>query len=396
VVIIGGGAFLALHHGSGNGASGNGGGNAPGQSAAASLAVPACTTAIAKAAPVSKVRSASVPLAGDPFGAAVTADGRYSFVTLGNSIAMLRKGTGLAPTLVRTIPAAGADKGDVVTPDGHYLLAADNSGIIVISIAEAKQGVTNPVVETLTSPHGSGAVGLTTSPDGRFAFVTLQTSDNLAVFNLAHALAHGFTRSDFVGYVSFDKQPDGITSSPDGKWLYVTSIDPGNSNNPGQGTLTVLSQSRAEVTPATAKVTTTTAGCQPARVITSPNGSVVWVTARQSDSLLGFSAAKLRSAPGHSLIAKVAVGPNPIGLSLVRGGSRIVVADSDLSVLPGASPSVAVVNTSAALAGQPALLGMIPSGMVPRQFALEPNGKTLLVTNQNSHQLQALHVADLP
>ncbi len=396
VVIIGGGAVLALHHGSGDGGSGSGGGSGAGQGAAASLAVPACTTAVAKAAPLSKVRSASVQLTGDPFGAAVTADGRYSFVTLGNSIAMLRKGSGLAPTLVRTIPAAGADKGDVVTPDGRYLLAADNSGIIVISIAEAKQGFTNPVVATLTSPHGSGAVGVTTSPDGRFAFVTLQTSDNLAVFNLARALAHGFTRADFVGYVPFDKEPDGITISPDGKWLYVTSIDPGNSNDPGQGTLSVLSRSRAEVTPATAVVAKTAAGCQPARVITSPNGSVVWVTARQSDSLLGFSATKLRSAPAHSLIAKVAVGPNPIGLSLVRGGSRIVVADSDLSALPGASPSVAVVNTSAALAGKPALLGLVRSGMVPRQFALEPNGKTLLVTNQNSHQLQALHVADLP
>ena len=176
----------------------------------------------------------------------------------------------------------------------------------------------------------------------------------------------------------------------------MTSIDPGNSNDPGEGTLSVLSQSRAKATPASAVVAKTTAGCQPARVITSPDGKVVWVTARQSNSLLGFSAAKLRSAPAHSLIAKVAVGANPIGLSLVRGGSRIVVADSDLSVLPGASPSVAVVNTSAALAGKPALLGLIPSGMVPRQFALEPNGKTLLVTNQNSHQLQALHVADLP
>jgi serine/threonine protein kinase/DNA-binding beta-propeller fold protein YncE len=401
VLIIGGGAFLALRHGSGNGASGdggsgNGGGSRPGQGTPASLAVPACTTATAKTVPPSKVRSASVPLAGDPFGAAVTADGRYSFVTLGNSIAMLRKGSGLAPVLVRTIAAAGANKGDIVTPDGRYLLAADKSGLIVISIAEAEQGSANPVVATLTSPHGSGAVGLTTSSDGRFAFVTLQTSDNLAVFNLARALAHGFTRADFIGYVSFDKEPDGIASSPDGKWLYVTSIDPGNSNDPGEGTLSVLSVSRAEVTPASAVVTKTTAGCQPARVITSPNGSVVWVTARQSNSLLGFSADKLRSAPAHSLIAKVAVGPNPIGLSLVRGGSRIVVADSDLSVLPGASPSVAVVNTSAALAGKPALLGLIPSGMVPRQFALEPNGKTLLVTNQNSHQLQALRVADLP
>ena len=164
VVIIGGGAFLALHHGSGNGGSGNGGGSGPGQGAAASLAVPACTTAIAKTVPLSKVRSASVTLAGDPFGAAVTATaGTRSSRSATRSRCSAREPVSRRRWSARS-PPAGADKGDVVTPDGRYLLAAANSGIIVISIAEARQGVTNPVVATLTSPHGSGAVGVTTSP----------------------------------------------------------------------------------------------------------------------------------------------------------------------------------------------------------------------------------------
>jgi DNA-binding beta-propeller fold protein YncE len=396
-LVIGVGAFLALRHGSGGGTGNGNGGNTGGKGVVSSLAVPGCTTAVASAPSRPRVHSASVPLAGNPFSAAVTGDGRYSFAVLLDSVVMLSNGSGLAPTVVRSIPAAGAQKGAAITSDGRYLLVGANSGAIVISIAQAEQGAANPVVATLTSPHGSGAVGIATSADGRYAFVNLQHSGNMAVFKLRAALAHGFVPSDFVGYVPFDTQPVGIVISPDSKWLYVTGMQPGESNNPGEGTLSVLSLQKTEVSPGPAAVVASaTAGCQPARVITSADGSVVWVTDRQSDSLLGFSAASLRGKPSHSLIAKVAVGPNPIGLSFVRDGSRIVVADSDLNALPGTSPSIAVVSTSDALAGQSALLGYVPSGMVPREFALEPDGKTLLVTNNGSHQLQAIRVADLP
>jgi sugar lactone lactonase YvrE len=50
----------------------------------------------------------------------------------------------------------------------------------------------------------------------------------------------------------------------------------------------------------------------------------------------------------------------------------------------------------AALAGKPALLGVIPAGLLPRQFAMEPDGATLLVTDSTSQQLQAVDVTNLP
>ncbi len=120
---------------------------------------------------------------------------------------------------------------------------------------------------------------------------------------------------------------------------------------------------------------------------------MVWVTARESDALLGFSAAKMRTAPKHSLIARVGVGEGPIGLAFVAHGKRIVVADSDLKNITGA-PDVSVVSTALALARKPALLGLVKTGGLPRQFYAE--GKTLLVTNYGSGQLQAIKIADLP
>jgi DNA-binding beta-propeller fold protein YncE len=125
----------------------------------------------------------------------------YSFVSLGNSVAVLQNGGGLAPTLVRTIPAPGAAKGEAITSDGRYLLVAGNHGAVVINVQQAEQGAASPVVGKLTSPQGSGATQVALSPDDKFAFVTLQNSARMAVFNLQLALSGNFSPKDYVGSV---------------------------------------------------------------------------------------------------------------------------------------------------------------------------------------------------
>jgi DNA-binding beta-propeller fold protein YncE len=121
----------------------------------------------------------------------------------------------------------------------------------------------------------------------------------------------------------------------------------------------------------------------------------VWVTARASNALLAFSAARLRSDPAAALIAKVQVGQAPIGMAAVRGGSRILVANSDINAAKGAAASVGVIDTAAALNRRPALLGLIRTGALPREFAVEPDGRTALVTNSASHQLEAVNLSRL-
>jgi len=80
----------------------------------------------------------------------------------------------------------------------------------------------------------------------------------------------------------------------------------------------------------------------------------------------------------------------------VSNGTRIVIANSNRDGVAGAVSSLAVVDVSKALARQPALVGLIKSGTTPRQFALEPNGTTLLVTNTDSQQVQAVDISHLP
>jgi DNA-binding beta-propeller fold protein YncE len=238
------------------------------------------------------------------------------------------------------------------------------------------------------------------SPDDRFAFVTLEYSAEIAVFDLNRALTRGFGPSDFVGMIPVGEATVGMAVSPDGQWLYATSevergAPPGHGPR-APGTLTVINLRRAEMDPAGSVVSTVVAGCGPVRVSTSADGRVVWVTARESDAVLGFSAARLRGDPARSLVARVQLGAAPVGLALVSKGTRIVIADSNRFGVPGATSSLAVVSVPAALSGKRALLGFIGAGQFPREMVVAPGGHTLLVTNYGSQQLEAVDVADLP
>jgi DNA-binding beta-propeller fold protein YncE len=51
---------------------------------------------------------------------------------------------------------------------------------------------------------------------------------------------------------------------------------------------------------------------------------------------------------------------------------------------------------AAALAGKPAVLGVISAGQFPREMALEPDGQRLLVTNYLSGQLEAVSIPTIP
>jgi DNA-binding beta-propeller fold protein YncE len=387
VLGLAGGAYAVTHGGTTSAAI---------NSAAAPLSPPGCRTSDTSAPPLRKIRTNLVGVPGQPW--AVTVNGRWSFLTLtsgsGSSIAVVRNGTGLAPTVARSIAVRGTLRGETITPDGRYLLAADNAGAVVIDVAKAEQGAPDPIAGSLTSPGGSAADQVRVTPDGRFAFVTLEGSNAVAVFNLQAAITSRFSSSHLVGTVPLGLNPVGLSVSPDGRWLYATTQN--RSKNSQQGGLSVIDVRQAETNPAAALKTTVSAGCVPIRVITSGAGQYVWVTARDSNTLLAFSAAKLLSEPRRALLAEVRVGQGPIGLTTADGGNRIIVADSNLHTRKGATANLAVVNVPAALAGQPALVGVIPAGLLPRQFAMEPDGTTLLVTDSTSQQLQAVDVTTLP
>lgn len=368
-----------------------------GPAAVASSGEPGCTTATKSASPLPASATAmmTAPAQSNPFGVAVTADGRWGFASWGANLAVLRLSTGHAPTLVRTISLPQSGTGLALSPDGRLLLiAAGSAGAVVVSVRAAEEGSPQAVLGTLTSPVGSGAIEVAVSRDSRYAFVSMETSDQVAVFNLAKALASLFGSGTYVGSIPTQVAPVGLAVSPDGRWLYSTSELQSMSSQ--VGSVAVISVARAESDPASSVIDRVTSGCQPVRVTTSAGGSVVWVTARASDALLAFSASQLRTDPARALLADVPVGEAPVGLALARHGSLIVVADSNRFSAAGKSASLAVVDVADALAGKPALLGYLPAGQFPRDVASDPDGGTVLVANYMSNQLEAVNVGALP
>jgi hypothetical protein len=88
-------------------------------------------------------------------------------------------------------------------------------------------------------------------------------------------------------------------------------------------------------------------------------------------------------------VSAVRVGEAPVGLAAVRGGSMLVVADSNRFGVRGAGADLDVVSVAAALSGGPAVVGHVRAGLFPRDMTVAPDG-TLLVSNFSSGQLEAV------
>jgi len=391
IVVIGvaAAAFATLHHGG----TGTGGGGNSGGGLAASVKPPACTSTAASGTSLSGVHSEPVALGGNPFGVVVTADGKYSFVARGNSIAVLKdSGGSAAPTPIASVPAPGAAKTEAITSDGKYVLAVTGSGAYVIDAIKAEDGAgSGAVLGTLAGPHGNTSNEVLVSSDNKFAFITFQNDGDVAVFNLHQAITGGFGQAGFMGMLQLGatSDPQALAESPDGRWLYVTGEN-------HDGHLYVVDMNKAETDPQHTGHSAAAAGCAPARVVVSADGTDVWVTDRDGNALLAFSASELTSHPSRALLASVSVGQTPLGLSLINGGSEILVADANLHHLAGAD-NLALISTQIALQGKAgALRGFITTGRVPRELAAEPGGHTLLSTDYGSGQMQAIEVGSLP
>ncbi|HUD37023.1 MAG TPA: beta-propeller fold lactonase family protein [Streptosporangiaceae bacterium] len=358
---------------------------------------PQCNAIVARAPTLGRIATKMLQMPGPPFGVAVTPNGRWDLAAGGGLVVVVRNtGSGERVAHVIKLPPGQGARGVALTPDGKYLLVADlRAGAVVIDVARAIAGKPDAVLGTLDAPApAQGAFEVAFSADGRFAFVTIAGDQEVAVFNLGLALSAGFGLADYVGAIPAGQSNVGIATSPDYRWLYVTSE--ASSPTSKHGTLSVVSMAKAQTDPAHSVVSTVDAGCRPVRVFVPRNGKTVWVSARQSNAVLAFSASRLLTDPRHALITWVRVGVQPIGLVTVNCGSQLIVADSHRFKSNYGPPSLAVVNVHAALTGHPALVGYLQTGLDPRQLAVAPNGRLLLVGNFGSGQLETVTLTHLP
>jgi DNA-binding beta-propeller fold protein YncE len=406
-VIIGGGAaaFALTTGGSGPNKTGGDGNNGGGHVVAA-LKPPHCSVATARApklhdAPLVPVSNST----GNPFGIAASADGKTLFVVTDTSVRVFRVGPDGTPSSAgfgytiagssKSHPATSA----LVTAKGKYLLVGFDNGIEVYDANAAANGLGNAFLGSLQVPGETTygrAVGIAVTPDNKYAFAALQFTDQVGVFNLAGALQTHDFRSAYVGSLDVGTQPVGVAVSPDGKTLYATNFVQDYPVIPGQLTVLDVKKATTEGQQGSAVISHVHAGCNPARIAISSDGKTVWVTTRQSNEVLGFSADLLRADAAKALKVRVRVGQTPIGIIYVKDGSRLVVTDNDGKHTSATAHNLAVIDPNAALSGKSALLGYILSGESPREMTVSPDGRLLYVADRDSAQVQVVNLSNLP
>ena len=363
--------------------------------------------------------SIDVQVPGAPFLALPSADGCWVYVSLTRTadapgrIALLKRAAGTL-TVVRQIEA-GSPAGMVLTHDQKLLIAASGPEVVFVDTARLTEGHAEPVLARWTDDRQvHGRVYANVTSDDRYLFVAEERARSILVFDLAAARASGLSKFRPLGRIPVGVAPIALAFSSDGRYLYSTSqsmpdlgwpmeCKPENAAgaasppNHAQGAVVTIDLARAVSTPGSSVVSTVKAGCNPVRLVLSPSGDVVYVTARNSNAVLTFDRARLVTNPENAMIGSVPTGTAPVGVAVVDGGRRIVVTNSNRFGAGAAErQSLTVIDAARVRDGAGAVLGSIAAGGFPRELRVTADGRTLLLTNFTSRTVQVIDLQRLP
>ena len=384
--------------------------------------------------PIVTSTSTDFATAGEPFEAvvsnagtvfvSVTADGTAGSAT-GVQVFASINGT-LQASCVNVLPASLLGSGTLFTNLSFFPGQTDIGGgigfpgAIFYHVADLLGcNATGFVVnQGSTTSNNEGKLAVAVTPDGKFAFVSNEsgvapgaaTNGNIGVVTIQRDGNGNFTTATaLVGQIATGGNAiAGMTLSPDGTRLYVTSeiaaasTVAAGSNNPVlsesgcvqagttsiNGLLTVIDVSQAEAAPgAGAVLATIAAGCSPVRMSEAADGKTLWVAVRGDDRVLAFDTTQLEANPDNALLGFAATGGTaPVGIRLFHNDQLLAVANSNrfhtgranMTILNVASPaSASVVET-------------VTTGSFPREVTVGPDGATLYLTNFGSDTLQVI------
>lgn len=108
--------------------------------------------------------------------------------------------------------------------------------------------------------------------------------------------------------------------------------------------------------------------------------------------LLAYDTRRLLTDSAHALIGRVAVGPSPVGVTVLKGGAWLAVTNSNRFGASGAPPSITLVDAKNLARGAGAVIGTLPTGAFPRELSVTSDGQTLLLTNFDSKNVALIDV----
>jgi DNA-binding beta-propeller fold protein YncE len=366
--------------------------------------------------------SYTIDLPARPFGIVTSADGAWVFVALtydfgaGGIAVLQRSGAGYA--LARVAPLGLAATGIAITHDGNLLMAASGSQVYFLDLSRLNSGGAGTVatIGSMSDGSNAGSVWVSVTPDDRALFVCDENTGQLTVIDLNAARSRGFSAGSILGRIPVGVAPTETVFSSDGAWGYTTveSVSSAlgwakmctqeGSTNPAlvnpQGAVVVFNVATAVSRPSQAVISPgqfVPAGCSPVRLVLSPDGVALYVTARNNNQVLALDPSRFSSDPLHAVIATAPVGAAPVPVEWIDSGAQIVVGNSNRFLQPGIPQTLDVLDTGLlrAGAGAAALIRTIPAGAFPRALKLSPDGKTLFLSNYDSDTLQVISAGRL-
>jgi DNA-binding beta-propeller fold protein YncE len=360
---------------------------------------------------------------GTPFQALPSADGCWVFVSMPAAgsgrpslLALLRRRGG-ALAFEHVLQLSAGPTGMALTHDGHLLIVAAGPRIAFVDVDRLIDGRSDSVLGYLDDPANRrmGHIYASVTSDDKFAFVADENGMTVTVLDLARARSSHFRPSSIVGRIPTGALPIAVTLSADEKYMYLTSqwappslgwpieckreganVTDTMPANP-QGAIHIVDVARAKTDPEHSIIGSVPAGCSAVRLVLSPAGDRVYVTARNSNALLAFDTDKLRTDPSHALVGRVPVGTAPVGVAVVDSGRKAIVTNSNRFAGSRDEHQVlTVVDATKMGDGAAAVLGTIPAGAFPREMRVTADDRTLFLTNFGSQTVEMIDLGRLP
>jgi DNA-binding beta-propeller fold protein YncE len=282
---------------------------------------------------------------------------------------------------------------------GKTLIVSKDREIEFFDVQKLTSQREDPLVGRIGDQHFLGSNGVITSDEKRL-FATQHLTAWLSAIDLTESADHTLSRAAISGGIALDSNPATPVLSPDERYLYVPSFDSADKSwplvcrDPAAGlAAATLREGSVQVVdirnPKLPVVATLKAGCSTRRVVVSPDGNTIFATAAWDNVVLAFDVRPLRNGSAPVLIGKVPVGRFPIGIAVIDGGKKLVVANSNPNATgPDKSASLTVIDTTRIPSGAEAILGTIPAGVDARNVSVTADGHTLLVANGGSGTLE--------
>jgi DNA-binding beta-propeller fold protein YncE len=292
-----------------------------------------------------------------------------------------------------------------LTRDKENLYVATGFGAVIIDVPRAILGRNDSVVGALSKDGyaGDNAVSLSITPDDRYVFVSQEMGNDLTdrlgtleVWEVTRQENRSVT-GEYKGYVKLGYATIGQLFSRDYTKLFVTSqLGAGaKSSNETEGSISVLDVETLKIDPSAAFLYSVRAGCHPVRITASPDGSILWVTAREANQLIAIDARKVLNniTTADVRLASIQTGTSPVAVAAV--GNYVFTADSNRFSYSNTTTGITVVDAQTAINGSVDTFPQVLTDQFPREFAVSPDGNTLLVSEYDASTIRAIDISPL-